>query len=161
MFVQVIDNPVAVMFLSFIFGMIGNSLLRRLDVYQRFRNWYLFSGLKAYEMLGVLWFRKFLLATPLRLFNSEIRFSKNRSLETLDAIRQHMTGAEVAHWFGFVAMLALNFVAWWRRGFAMGLAFLILNVLGNLYPCLLQQYNRRRLAKVMDALQARSREEVS
>ena len=153
---SLLGNPVAVMFLSFLFGMIGNAILRRLSFYERFSTRYLFSGLKPYESLGVLWYRSILLATPLRFFNSDIRFSANRSLATLDSVLMHMMNAEVAHWVGFAAMLVLNFAAWWYFGFKMALAYLILNILGNFYPCLLQQYNRRRLTRVITAINVRS-----
>jgi hypothetical protein len=135
----------------------GNAFLRRLTVYDRLSNRYLFTKSKSYENLGVLWFRKILLLTPLRLFNTNIRFSANRSLETLESIRMHMTNAEMSHWVGFAAMLVLNVVAWWYRGLTVALAYLIVNIIGNLYPCLLQQYNRRRLATVITATKRRGK----
>jgi hypothetical protein len=52
-------------------------------------------------------------------------------------------------------MLVLNVAAWWYRGLTIGLAYLILNILGNLYPCLLQQYNKRRLTRVIAATKKR------
>ncbi len=107
-------------------------------------------------MLGVLWYRRILLASPMRFFNNNIRFSASRSLAALDSVRMHMADAEIAHWIGFAAMLVLNVIAWWYYGFKVGLAHLIFNLIGNLYPCLLQQYNRHRLAKVIDAVKARN-----
>jgi hypothetical protein len=155
-FVNLLGNPVAVLFLSFIFGMMGNSILRRLAIYETFRKRYLFSGSKPYERLGVLWYRKVLLATPLRLFNTNIRFTANRGFDSLESVMMHMTDAEVAHWVGFAAMLVLNVAACWYHGFAMALAYLILNIFGNLYPCLLQQYNRHRLTRVITAMKVRN-----
>ena len=151
-----LDNAVAVIFLSFIVGMMGNSILRRLTIYERLSNRHLFSKPKSYERLGILWYRKILLATPLRLFNTNIRFPANRSLETLESIRMHMINAEMSHWVGFAAMLVLNVAAWWYRGLTVGLVYLIVNIIGNLYPCLLQQYNRLRLATVITAAKRRS-----
>ena len=151
-----LGNPGAVMFLSFLFGMMGNTILRRMSIYERFSDRYLFSGSKPYERLGVLWYRKILLATPLRLFNPNIRFSTSRNLATLDSVMVHIKTAEVVHWVGFAAMLVLNFTAWWYVGNEMALAYLSLNVFGNLYPCLLQQYNRRRLTRVIIAIKVRS-----
>jgi len=81
---------------------------------------------------------------------------RNRSLETLESIRMHMASAEVSHWVGFAAMLVLNVAAWWYRGLTIALAYLILNILGNLYPCLLQQYDRRRLTRVITATKRRN-----
>jgi len=130
--------------------------LRPLAIYERLSNRYLFSKSKSYESLGILWYRKILLATPLRLFNTNLRLSANRSLETLESIRMHMASAEVSHWVGFAAMLVLNVAAWWYRGLTIALAYLILNILGNLYPCLLQQYDRRRLTRVITATKRRN-----
>jgi hypothetical protein len=147
--VRLLDNAIAAMFLSFIVGMAVNALLRRLEIYDRLSNLSLFSDPKSFENIGVLWYRKILLATPLRYFNPNIRFSSDRSKETLDSIRVHMANAEVSHWVGFFAMLPVMVAAWWYRGSTVGLAYLVLNVLGNLYPCLLQQYNKSRLNKVI------------
>ena len=143
------------MFLSFIVGMLVNALLRPLNIYERLSNRYLFSDSQSYESFGILWYRKILLATPFRSFNTNIRFSTNRSIETLDSIRIHMANAEVSHWAGFAAMLALMVAAWWYRGLTIALTYLILNILGNLYPCLLQQYNKRRLTRVITATKRR------
>ena len=154
---KLLDNAIAAMFLSFLVGMVGNMMLRRLEIYERLCNLSLFSDPRSFEKIGVLWFRKFLLATPLRLFNTNIRFSLNRSTEALDSIRKHMANAEVSHWVGFFAMLLIMVAAWWYRGFAVGLAYLVLNVLGNLYPCLLQQYNKSRLIRIITATKKRNR----
>lgn len=157
---SLLGNPVAVMFLSFIIGMMGNAILSRLAVYETFRNRYLFSGLKPYERLGVLWYRNALLATPMRFFNTNIRFSANRDLAALNSVMSHMINAEIAHWVGFATMLAISCVAWAYFGFMMALAYFVLNALGNLYPCLLQQYNRRRLTKVITSIKLRSESHV-
>jgi hypothetical protein len=154
--VRLLDNAIAAMFLSFIVGMAGNAMLRRLEIYDRLSNLSLFSDPKSFEKIGILWYRKILLATPLRYFNTNIRFSSNRSKETLDSIRMHMANAEVSHWVGFFAMLPVMVAAWWYRGFTVGLAYLILNVLGNLYPCLLQQYNKSRLNNVISITKKRN-----
>ncbi len=154
---NLLSNPVAVVFLSFILGMIGNSVLRRMAVHDSLKDRYLFSGAKTYERLGVLWYRKFLLATPLRFFNTNIRFTTNRTLETLESVKMHMTDAELSHWVAFFAMLVVNGFVLWYRSPKMALAFLLVNIIGNLYPCLLQQYNRHRLAKVINATKGRTK----
>lgn len=152
---DILANPVAVLFLSFIFGMMGNALLSRLPSYERLGDRYLFSSLKTYERFGVLWYRRILLATPIRSFNTDIRFSTNRSIEALVSVKKHMTNAELAHWIGFAAMLTVTVAVLWFRGFELALAHLIFNVIGNLYPCLLQQYNRLRLSKALHAVMRR------
>lgn len=152
---QFLSNPIAMMFLSFLVGVIADSLLRRTAAYDWLSSRYLFANAKAYESLGVLWFRRFLLATPLRLFNPNIRFTKKTDLESLKKVREHIASAEVGHWVGMVVMLGLMLVAWWLYGAKVGVGYLVLNILGNLYPCLLQQYNKRRLEPVIAAFEKR------
>ncbi len=152
---KILDNAIAAMFLSFLVGMLGNAMLRRLEIYERLSNMSLFSDPRSFENMGILWFRKFLLATPLCFFNTNIRFSSNRSTEALDSIRKHMANAEVSHWVGFAAMMGMTVVAWWYRGSTVGLAYVFFNTIGNLYPCLLQQYNKGRLEQLIAALQKR------
>jgi hypothetical protein len=150
-----LGNPCAMLFLSFLAGVFADTLLRRMAAYDWLSSRYLFAKPKAYERLGVLWFRRFLLATPLRLINPNIRFAKKTDLESLKKVREHIASAEVGHWVGMVVMLGLMVVAWWLYGTKVGVGYLVLNVLGNLYPCLLQQYNKRRLEPVIAAFEKR------
>ena len=150
-----------VTFSSFLLGMMGNAILRRMSIYERFSDRYLFSGSKPYEGLGVLWYRKILLATPLRFLNPNIRFSANRILATLVSVMMHIKTAEVVHWIGFATMLVFNFAVGWYVGIGAALACLVFNVFGNLYPCLLQQFNRRRLTRVITAIKVRSESPVN
>ena len=60
-----------------------------------------------------------------------------------------MATAEISHWVGFIVMLFLTGVAWWYRGAIVGLLYVLFNLIGNVYPCLLQQYNKRRLERLI------------
>lgn len=136
-------------------GIIADPLLRRLRAYQWLSTRYLFVHSKTYERVGVLWFRRFLLATPLRFFNQSIRLTTSREPALLKQVRERIATAEVSHWVAFVSMLALTTFAWWHHGLTVGLSYVALNVVGNLYPCLLQQYNKRRLALLISVLENR------
>ena len=146
---RILDNFIAVMFLSFIVGMIADAILRRTANYAWVSSRYLFAKSKSYERIGVLWFRWFLLITPLRYFNTQICFANKCDLGTLQAVRSNMATTEVSHWCGAIAMLCVTCVVWWQRGATLGLWFLLFNFLGNVYPALLQQYNKRRLERVI------------
>jgi hypothetical protein len=152
---QVLTNPIAVMFLSFIIGVFADLVLRKVSAYGWMSGGYLFSNLATYEYLGVGLYRKILLATPLRLFNPNIKLPRTRDLRLLKDIRQHMATAEVSHWVGFAVMLAATVYAWSASGPGTGASFLFFNAVGNLYPCLLQQYNKRRLHQLIAAMEKR------
>lgn len=152
---HLLDNVIFFMFLSFLFGTFTDPILRRVTDYESLSNRYLFRTQKTYEKIGILWFRRFLEITPLGSFNTHIHFSKNRDLETFTAIRSHMGTAEMSHWVGFTAMLVFTGIAWWLRGPLVGLGYIIFNVIGNVYPALLQQYNKRRLCRLISAAERR------
>ena len=154
---RVFDNAIAALFISFLFGGLGDAILRRLNIYEWLSTRYLFANAKTYERLGVLWFRKFLLATPLRYFNTKICFTQNRDLSLLKEIRGHIAAAEVSHWVAFVMLSVWMAAAWWYSGPKVGIAFLVLNIVGNIYPCLLQQYNKRRLAVLINFVEKRAK----
>lgn len=152
---KLLNNAIAVMFLSFIIGFIADLILRRMPFYEWMSARFLFADSKTYERLGVEWFRKILLATPLRLFNTNIKLPKNRDLQLLKDIRAHIATAEVSHWVGFAVMAVLTVFAWSLYGPKVGLSFVFFNAVGNLYPCLLQQYNKRRLYQLITAMERR------
>ena len=152
---NLLNNAVAVMFLSFIIGVFADLFLRRLPLYESISGRFLFADEKIYERLGVAWFRRVLLATPLRLFNTQIKIPQNRDLQLLKDIRKHIATAEVSHWVGFAVMMVATIYAWMNYGPKIGLSFVVLNVLGNLYPCMLQQYNKRRLYQLIAAIERR------
>lgn len=153
----VFDNAIAALFISFLFGGLGDAILRRLPIYEWLSTRYLFASSKTYERLGVLWFRKFLLSTPLRYFNPNIQFTQNRDLSLLKKIRGYIAAAEVSHWVAFVMLSVWMAAAWWYRGPKVGVAFFVLNIVGNIYPCLLQQYNKRRLAALISVVEKRAK----
>ncbi|MGV7207424.1 hypothetical protein ACLB1G_06185 [Oxalobacteraceae bacterium A2-2] len=152
---QVLTNPIAVMFLSFIIGLFADYVLRKTSLYAWLSQRYLFSDERSYETIGVGLYRKILLATPLRMFNPNIKLPKTRDLRLLKDIRQHMATAEVSHWAGFAVMMAVTVYAWNAAGPKTGASFIVLNAVGNLYPCLLQQYNKRRLHQLIAAMEKR------
>lgn len=150
-----LNNAIAVMFLSFIVGVLADLVLRRTPFYGWMSTRYLFADSKTYVSLGVERFQKILLATPLRMFNTNIKLPKNRDLQLLKDIRKHIATAEVSHWVGFAVMMVLTVYAWGSYGPKVGVSFVFFNTIGNLYPCLLQQYNKRRLYQLIAAVERR------
>ena len=152
---NLLDNVIMMMFLSFVVGVIFDPVLRRVADYERLSSKYAFRNLRTYEVIGVLWFRRFLIWTPFGSFNRDIRFTSKRDLDEFRSIRDCMATAEMSHWIAFAAMLLLTFVAWWFRGPIVGLAYVFFNIVGNVYPALLQQYNKRRLCRLILVAQKR------
>ncbi|MEM9588432.1 MAG: hypothetical protein AAGA03_14205 [Planctomycetota bacterium] len=154
---HLLDNVVMFTFLSFVIGVIADPFLRHVADYTWLSSRYLLRDQATYESIGILWYLRLLDATPLGSFNRSIHFTRNRDLKTFIVIRDHMASAEVSHWVGCTAMLGMTFVAIWYRGFLVGAAYVVFNILGNVYPCLLQQYNKRRLTRLIELAERRVR----
>ena len=153
---NLLDNVILMMFLSFVVGVIVDPILRRTTSYEALSSKYAFRDSKTYEVIGILWFRRLLKWTPLGSFNRDIRFTSKRDLGEFRTILDSMASAEISHWVGFVAMLILTFVACWYRGPIVGFGYVVFNIFGNVYPAFLQQYNKRRLCRLILAAEQRA-----
>lgn len=82
--------------------------------------------------------------------NPHLRGLKNWRYESLLAVRSAMTSAEIGHWIGFVAMGLCIMVVWaTERSWLLLTSNLIVNILGNAYLSLLQQYNKLRIDRIV------------
>ncbi len=149
-------NSIAVMFLSFLCGIVGDAILKKHPGYGWLSTRYLFRNSRSYEVLGIRFFQSLMLKTPLGSFNRRLIVTADRSLQTLETVRREMATAEVSHWVGFVVMFAVTIGVWFKGGggFVIG-SYVILNVFGNVYPAMLQQYNKRRLERLIELTRRR------
>lgn len=115
-----------------------------------------FEDRAMYRALGVGVFRTWLLRTPFRRLNQHVHL-QGSSPEKLRALKGHMETAEAGHVIAFVWTLALtviyarfnspNFIPW----------LVVLNVVGNVYPVLLQRMNRLRVQRAIEAAERSGR----
>ncbi len=64
-------------------------------------------------------------------------------------IRNEMTKAEIDHLFAFIFVSISIVVQFYNQKYALVLTLLIVNIVMNLYPALLQQQNKRRIDKLI------------
>ena len=110
-----------------------------------------------YELLGVRLVKRLLRRGPLAVFNPGLHLPAERSPERLAELEQRMKDAEASHFLLLVVMLGIVINAaaraWWV---AAGLT-LLLDVLMNGYPVMLQRYNRVLLYARFRTMQANER----
>ena len=106
---------------------------------------------RLYEWLGVRLLKKLLRRGPLSALNPKVRLTGGRS--ALPELEQNMRDAETGHAFVFITMVVITIYpllqGWWR---AVGW-WLMFNVLLNVYPIMLQRYNRSRLGLLAERLE--------
>ena len=111
-----------------------------------------YIGDQLTSSIGVLAFGWLIRHSFMGWFNKKLRLKSSASLDDLKRLKQEMGYAEAGHLVAFYVLLAVNLIfiylglEWWYI-----LIFLILNVIFNLYLVLLQQYNKRRVQKLIKA----------
>ena len=145
-----LNNPLLFLFLSYTFGLVIDQGLRRTIDYSQISHLKLFQSPESYERLGILHFRRLLLRSRLTMNPGLKDGIKSWEPDYLQGIRDHMTGAEIGHWAGAAFLLCVTLVAVFR-GISAEVIFgyLVLNLVGNVYLSLLQQYNKTQLDRVL------------
>lgn len=138
-------------FLSWMLGLIVTGMIRNTIFYQRhLAHLNFIRSERLNRLLGIGVVRWAVKNTPLRIFNPKLAIKGLPDREGLALLRAEMTAAEVGHLVGFVAILPFAVWKFLQSGPAFGLTTLLVNILMNLYPSLLQQWNKRRLDRMLE-----------
>ena len=117
------------------------------DGYFRMRRWELSSA--VYGVLGVTCFKRMVRKYPLPSLTLKIDLTGRSRSGILD-VENRMREAEQIHVFGLLLTLALSVVFSLWRDIRFLPWFTAFNVIMNLYPILLQRYNRNRVRVVLE-----------
>ncbi|MGB3798492.1 MAG: hypothetical protein WA952_01685 [Lewinella sp.] len=100
-----------------------------------------------YHLLRVDWFRRALLATLWRGKDQGKRYFNGRR-DGVANLRMQSMKSEFGHLLPFILLsLYAGYLAY-RSAYLLGAAIFFINVIGNLYPVLLQRYHRMRLQRL-------------
>ena len=103
---------------------------------------------KIYELLGINFFRKLLLWIGWERLNKKANPIKNNT-NALTLMLYRTKQSELGHAIIFFIVLGFTAIFAIKYGIRESLWLLILNVLLNLYPILLQRYNRPRYLRAI------------
>lgn len=133
--------------ISWIVGMILNSLLMKTGYYQKLSNLNFIKSKTLNERIGIRYFKWIVKNTFFKFFNQSIKV-KNKKTDLTD-IRNEMTLSEISHLIGFAFVVIVALYQTINVSIVFGLTMMIPNIFLNLYPSLLQQENKRRIDKVI------------
>ncbi|MFZ7170398.1 MAG: hypothetical protein ACO1G2_09465 [Bacteroidota bacterium] len=150
MLIQAITYSVSIVFISFMVGMIMTALIKNTNFYKtKLSNLNFIKGDILNQIIGVgivKWIVKY---TFFKFLNPNLKFHKKTGISEIKSIRNDMTKAEVDHLFAFLFVSLLIFSAIYNQKFFLALTMLLINILMNLNPSLLQQQNKRRIDKLL------------
>lgn len=79
----------------------------------------------------------------------KLNLNSTADIDDLHILRKEMTKAELSHLLAFLFMAVFSLVLLLKGKFLFALIMLLVNILMNLYPSLLQQQNKRRIDKLI------------
>ncbi|MFN8444988.1 MAG: hypothetical protein U0175_29650 [Caldilineaceae bacterium] len=109
---------------------------------------------QLYERLGVRVFKRLMRRGPLAIFSLNLRLPPEKSIPALRALESNMRNAETLHVLIFLILflfIGYALVQGWLDAVGWLLLF---NCLLNVYPVMLQRYNRIRLQELIQQQEA-------
>lgn len=137
-----------IIFLSWAVGEIVNNKIKNTSWYKNFKSLNFIQNSKVENVIGLKMFKWLLTKTILTKFNPKLRLKKKTS-GGLIFMKQEMTNAEISHLIAFLLVNIIGLVIWVFVNSLFGITTILLNILMNLYPSLLQQQNKRRINKIL------------
>lgn len=148
MTLKFITFGIAISVISWVVGMILNGILMKTEYYKNLSNLNFIRSKKLNNYIGIEYFKWIVKNTFFRFFNQQIKV-ENKKTDLIE-IRKEMTLAEVSHLIAFVFVIPFAIYKSSTQGFLAGPIIMIVNVLMNLYPSLLQQENKRRIDQLIN-----------
>jgi len=103
------------------------------------------------KLLGIVLLKKLILKSFWSKLNPTLKLTSTTDSTRLIALYNEMVNAEVSHLIGFVITLFIivgSYFINFHKGIIVPL--FVANIIFHLYPALLQQYNKRRLRRLIN-----------
>lgn len=118
------------------------------EYYKKLSNLNFIPSKTLNKKIGIGYFKWIVKNTFFKFFNQKIKI-ENKKTE-LSEIRKEMTHAEISHLIGFIFVTFFAVYKIFTHNLLFGLTMMLINILMNLYPSLLQQENKRRIDKLIN-----------
>jgi len=149
--IKYITLSVSLGFISWIIGLLINANLMETEFYKkRLVNLNFIRSKWLNRVIGIGVFKWIVKNTFFRFFNQKITLKGSIRMSDLTTLRKEMTKSEIDHLIGFVFVMIFVVVKFASGNFLFGFIILVINILMNLYPSLLQQENKRRIDRLVN-----------
>lgn len=148
MLIKYITFGISISVISWLVGMILNGMLMKTEYYKKLSNLNFIQRKTLNKKIGMAYFKWIVVNTFFRFFNPNLKLKSPKP--ELAEIRKEMTFSEISHLIGFIFVTFFAIYKSFAVNLVFGFTIMIVNVLMNLYPSLLQQENKRRIDAVMN-----------
>jgi hypothetical protein len=150
MIFKYLSFSLSIVFISFIVGMIVTAILKKMSFYVgHLSNLNIVKNERVNKWIGVDLVKWIVLNTPFKYLNQKLKMTNKIQHSELLLLRRDMTSSEIDHLNGFIFVSFFAFVKFCNSEWLFGLIIMIVNILMNLHPSLIQQQNKRRIDKLL------------
>jgi hypothetical protein len=150
MTISEIFGILSIIMISWFLGLLIVDRLIKISFFKSFHNLKFFGKEANYERIGILIFKWIVSKTIYNYSNKNIKISKWPAQDKLIELRVEMTNSEVLHTIAFILVLLLGVPIILYHGYrSLVIPLILMNVVLNLYPALLQQYNKIKLDRII------------
>lgn len=154
MMYKYISFSISIAVISWLVGMALNAVLRKTTFYKNnLSNLNFIKSEKLNKIIGIDIFKWVVKNTFFKFFNQKLKLKSKIEKSDLITLRNEMTISEIDHLIGFVFVTVFAVIKSIQFNYKFGLIIMIVNVLLNLYPSILQQQNKRRIDTFLKKLQ--------
>lgn len=146
---DILYNPTFWIFVSYTIGAWFTTIIINSRIKESFlgKNFLEDSWTKR---IGVLHFGWLVKHSFMRVFNQKLKYKGKLNHERLSQLKHEMTLSEIGHLVAFYFLILINgLFIYLKLDWRYNLVFFILNIIFNFYLVLLQQYNKRRIEKLL------------
>lgn len=140
--------PITLMIFSWNIGLIVNLILKKKTLYSRLTHFNFITSDQTNTIIGVKLFKLFLVKSFWRKLNPTLNIKQAASLDNLVILKGEVINSEIIHITAFITICMVTIVLKMiPLHTEMIYPLWVLNIITNLYPVFVQQYNKRRLTK--------------
>nr|WP_319400537.1 hypothetical protein [uncultured Carboxylicivirga sp.] len=155
MITHYISYSIAITFISWIVGMMIGSLLKKTDYFNKLSNMNFIPNETINNRIGLGVMKWIVTHTFFKFFNP-MKMKKKIEIIDLYHLQKEMTTAELNHLIAFVFVLIFALIKLINGEVLFSFIFIIVNIIMNLYPSLLQQQNKRRIHRLITVFSRKS-----
>ena len=145
MVTQYLSYSISIVIISWMVGILFSEVLRKTKYYKSLSNLNFLKNKALNKRIGLGVFKWIVKNTFFKYLNQKLKLKKKVEITELDELRKEMTYAEINHLIGFSFSTIFALIKFSNGEYLFGLTIMIVNILLNLYPSLLQQENKRRI----------------
>lgn len=137
---------ISIAVISWMVGIVINAILRKTEFYKNnLSNLNFLKSERLNKIIGMGIFKWIVKNTFFKFFKQNLKVKNKIEKPDLIKLRDEMTISEIDHLIGFAFVTLFALEKLFGLNLLFGLTIMMVNILMNLYPSLLQQKNKRRI----------------